>query len=176
VIAIIEADIASMNIGRQFDHVISVGVIHHTDDPDKTVANLVQHTKRGGRLTLWVYSKEGNFLVRCALEPFRKFFLTRLSRATLVRLSRLMTAFMVLVVHSLYRLPWPFLPYYAYFQNFRKLSFSRNTLNVFDKLNAPQVEFIERARVQKWFNPQQFEDIHVSSYCGVGWRGSGRRM
>jgi len=56
-------DIADMDLGRQFDIVIAIGVVHHTDDPDKTVHNLIRHVKPGGKLILWVYSQEGNVLV-----------------------------------------------------------------------------------------------------------------
>jgi 2-polyprenyl-3-methyl-5-hydroxy-6-metoxy-1,4-benzoquinol methylase len=155
--------------------VISVGVVHHTDDPDQTVANLTRHVKPGGQLVLWVYSKEGNFLVEHGVEPIRKFLFKRVSRSSVLRLSQLITALLMPIVYTIYRLPLPFLPYYAYFKNFRRLSFSRNVLNVFDKLNAPQVEFIAQKRVEKWFNPKQFMDIHVSSYCNVSWCCSGRR-
>ncbi len=37
---LIEADITSMDLGRQFDVVVCIGVIHHTDDPTATFANL----------------------------------------------------------------------------------------------------------------------------------------
>lgn len=171
----IEADIAALDLGRQFDVVISVGVVHHTDDPDRAVANLTRHVKPGGRLVLWVYSREGNSLMEHVVEPLRKVFFRRLSRLALFRLSQLMTAMLVPVVHSVYRLPVSSLPYYAYFQNFRRLSFSRNVLNVFDKLNAPQVAFIEKARIEGWFAKEMFEDVHISFYCGVSWRGSGIR-
>jgi len=76
---------------------------------------------------------------------------------------------------SIYLLPLRFLPYYEYFENFRKMSFYRNNLNVFDKLNAPQVEFISSERIQKWFNNKEFEDVHISSYKGVSWRVTGRK-
>src|SRR5688572_24691248 len=59
----VEEDIANMDLGRQFDIVFSIGVVHHTDNPDKTVANLAKHVKPGGKLIVWVYSKEGNYLV-----------------------------------------------------------------------------------------------------------------
>jgi SAM-dependent methyltransferase len=174
-IRFMEADIATIDLGQQFDVVMSIGVVHHTDNPDRTVANLIRHVKPGGLLVLWVYSKEGNFLVEYGVEPIRKFFLRQLPRSKLLHLSRFITALLMPVVFSVYLLPMPFLPYYMYFQNFRRLSFSRNVLNVFDKLNSPQVQFIERTRVERWFDPEQFGDIHISSYCGVSWRCSGRR-
>ena len=60
-----------------------------------------------------------------------------------------------------------------YFQDFRKLSFERNMWNIFDKLNAPQTEFIPLEHVERWFDPEEFEDISITSYKGVSWRASG---
>lgn len=170
-----EADLLTMDLGCQFDVVFSVGVIHHTDDPDAAVANLARHVKPGGRLIVWVYSKEGNALVENVVEPIRKAFLTRLSRKRLLALSKAVTAVMYLPVYSLYLLPIPSLPYFEYFQNFRKLSFARNTLNVFDKLNAPQVQLIAKERILGWFPESCFHDISVTPYKGVSWRGSATR-
>src|SRR5262245_5105065 len=49
-IKFVEADIAEMDLKSNFDIVFSIGVIHHTDNPDKTVENLKRHVKKGGRL------------------------------------------------------------------------------------------------------------------------------
>ena len=168
----IEADIATMDLGKQFDFVFSIGVVHHTDNPDKTFENMKKHTKSGGKTIVWVYSKEGNWMVEKIVEPFRKTFLSNLSRKSLLTLSKIITFFMYMPIYTIYLLPLKFLPFYEYFQNFRKLTFYRNTLNVFDKLNAPQVDFISRERIAKWFNSNDFRDIHISSYKGVSWSGS----
>jgi SAM-dependent methyltransferase len=172
-VTFVEADIAEMDLGRQFDVVISIGVVHHTDDPDKTVANIARHVKPGGRLILWVYSREGNALVRWLVEPFRRLFLARTPRARLLTISRAITMALYLPVYTVYMPPLPLLPYYEYFGNFRKLTLERNTLNVFDKLNAPRTEFISRERIEGWFSPDRFRDVHISPYKGVSHRGSG---
>ncbi len=174
-ITFIEADIATMNLREEFDIVFSIGVVHHTDSPDKTVTNLKRHLKRGGKLILWVYSKEGNFFVEHIIEPLRKIFLKRINRKQVLSISKFITVLLYGAVYTVYQLPLKFLPYYDYFGNFRKLSFRRNTLNVFDKLNAPQVEFISHSRVRQWFPENEFDDVHVSSYKGVSWRCSGTK-
>ena len=169
----VEADIAAMKLGRSFDVVLSVGVIHHTDDPDATVANLLRHAAPGGRAVFWVYSKEGNALVEHGVEPLRKLFLRRLSRPALLALSKAVTASLYPVVHTVYRLPLGFLPYHSYFENFRRLAFERNVLNVFDKLNAPQVQFISRERAEGWRSLAAFASYVVTPYRGVSWRVTG---
>ena len=175
-VTFIESDIATMDLGTKFDFVISIGVVHHTDDPDKTISNLIKHIKPGGKLILWVYSQEGNLFMRYFLEPFRKLFLLNISKNTLLRLSQLLTMIMYIPIYTVYLLPVIFLPYYHYFTNFRKLSFNRNVLNTFDKLNAPQVNFISLDRVKFWMHNNEFENIHISHYKKVSWRISGKRL
>jgi SAM-dependent methyltransferase len=158
----IEADIATMRLGQTFDVVICVGVIHHTDNPDITFKNIYEHCRPGGTLVLWVYSAEGNALMRWIVEPIRKAFLTKLSRPALRRLSTLLTALMYPLVYTVYFLPAARrLPYYEYFQVFRKMDFERNMINVFDKLNAPQTHFITRKRCEQWFNSALFDPQSV---------------
>lgn len=175
-VSFVEADIAEMDLGRQFDVVFSIGVIHHTDDPEKTVANMVKHTRPGGKVIIWVYSREGNGLVEYGVEPVRKIFLSGISRKWLLRLSQLLCLLMYLPIYTAYLLPLKFLPFYEYFQNFRKMSFERNVLNVFDKLNAPQVQFMERARVERWVPADKFRDVSITPYKGVSWRISGVKL
>ncbi|MEO5377300.1 MAG: class I SAM-dependent methyltransferase [Magnetococcus sp. DMHC-6] len=168
----LDADIATMDLGQQFDVVISIGVVHHTDNPDRTVTNLKRHLKPGGVLILWLYSAEGNTLVRYGVEPIRKLFLRHLSRTHLLHISKFITFLLYFPIYSLYLLPLRFLPYYEYFQNFRRLSFTRNLLNVFDKLNAPQTYFITRQKAESFVN--DMEDAQVLPYKGVSWSVSGR--
>ena len=169
----VEADIATMDLAKQYDVVLSIGVVHHTDDPDKTMANLIKHVRPGGKLVVWVYSKEGNFLIEYGVELLRQVLIKRLSRRWMYRLSQCITAAMIIPIYTVYRLPLRFLPFYEYFGNFRKLSFNRNVLNVFAKLNAPQVHFITQKQAHGWVE-KKFEDIHISQYCGVSWRVSGK--
>ncbi len=169
----IEADIAEIDLDDKFDIVFSIGVVHHTDNPDITVENLTRHVRPGGRLILWVYSKEGNWISEHIVERARRMFLGKTNARGLDRLARFLTVALYLPIYSIYLLPLRFLPYYEYFENFRLLSFERNVLNVFDKLNAPQVEYIHRERVQQWFQESRFENIHISHYKGVSWRASG---
>jgi len=57
---------------NEFDIVFSVGVIHHLEDPQKAIKNLIQTLKPGGTILLHVYSYEGNkWLVRF-IDPIRK--------------------------------------------------------------------------------------------------------
>ena len=175
-IRFLEADIATLDLPERFDVVFCIGVIHHTDDPDRTFASIARHCRPGGLVIVWCYSAEGNALVRFIVEPLRAVVFRFLPRRVLVFISQLMTAALYPFVYSVY-LPdaTSFLPYHGYFKNFRRLSFARNVLNVFDKLNAPQTHFITREQCERWFNTRDFEpsSISIRRYAGVSYSLSG---
>ncbi len=172
-VSVIEGDIAEMDLKKKFDIVYSIGVLHHTDDPTASFNNIKRFVKKGGKLMVWVYSRRGNYLNRTVLEFLKRHIFLRMRKKSLWAVSNIMTALMYLPIYTVYLLPLRFLPFYQYFGNWRKLSFSRNNLNVFDKLNAPQTFFIRKSTVDRWFNPEEFKDIHITSYKGVSWRASG---
>ena len=174
-VTLVEGDIATLDLGQRFDVVYSVGVLHHTDDPAVSFESALRHCRPGGRVIVWVYSHEGNMLVRTVVESAKRVLVDRLPRAVVWQLARVLTALLTGVVHTLYRLPLPGLPFAEYFANWRRLSYRRNVLNVFDKLNAPQTRFLRRDEVARWFDPARFTNVHISHYRGVSWRASGTR-
>lgn len=175
-VTFVEADIAGLDLAEHFDTAVCIGVIHHTDDPDRTFEAIYRHCRPGGTVIIWTYSAEGNALVRFVVEPIRALFLQWLPRSILVRLSELITALLYPIVYSVY-LPkaTSFLPYHEYFANFRRLPFRRNVLNVYDKLNAPQTRFTTRETCERWFSAARFEPatISIRRYAGVSYSLSG---
>lgn len=172
------ADLGTLDLGRQFDVVVCVGVLHHTDDPDATFQRLYMHVRPGGQLVLWVYSAEGNALVRLGVEPLRKLLLQNLPRSAVRRAAEIITTALYVPVHTIYRLPGlSFLPYYEYFARFRTLSWRRNVLNVFDKLNAPQTHFISREQCERWMSSERFVpgSVVIRPHRGVSYTLIGTR-
>lgn len=172
-VTLLQGDISTYTAEQPFDVVYCIGVIHHTDYPDRTFENLKRLCRKGGLLIVWCYSREGNELVWRFVEPLRKLFLRNLNRAVVDFLANVLTILMIPFVYTIYTLPLRGLPFYEYFENFRKLSFKRNVLNVFDKLNAPQTDFIARERIQSWFDPEHFDNVSITPYKGVSWCASG---
>ncbi|EKD28098.1 MAG: hypothetical protein ACD_79C00431G0003 [uncultured bacterium] len=165
------SDIATMNLNEEF-----VGVIHHTDDPEKSFNNIVKHVKKGGKIIIWIYSFEGNYLNRTLVEFLKRIFFLKIPKKILQVFAYIITFLLYFPIYSFYLLPLRKLPFYLYFRNWRKLNFYRNFLNVFDKLNAPQTFFIKKTTVEKWFDKNVFKNIHISSYNGVSWRASGIKI
>ena len=171
-VTILEGDIATIELGRKFDIVFCIGVIHHTNNPDKTFQNLLHHVKTDGKLIIWTYSAEGNGIMRYIVEPIRKSILSKISRKNIRLIAKFITAALYTLVYTVYQISiFSFLPYYKYFQNFQKLSFERNVLNIFDKMNAPQTQFTTKAKCDEWFNTLNFKknSIYITRYKGVSY-------
>ncbi len=174
-VTLVENDLATMDLGQTYDIVYSIGVLHHTDDPSVSFQNIARHCKKDGRVVVWVYSAEGNALNRWVLEPMKSLLIGFLPRSIVMWLAHALTALLYIPIYTVYLLPLRFLPFFEYFANWRRLTYRRNLLNVFDKLNAPQTWFISRKQIEQWFDPSMFCDIHLSPYKGVSWRGSGTK-
>ncbi len=169
-----EGDIALFQDDKPFDAVYCMGAIQRTDDPAKTFRNLKNLTKKGGVLMIRSASYEGNFFNRAVLERLRRTVFLKLPKPVLKIASFIITLFFYPVAYSIFLLPLKNqLPFYGYFQNFRRLSFFYNKQNVHDKMTAPSTFFMKKKDLEAWFNHQEFSDIHITHYKGVSWRSSG---
>jgi trans-aconitate methyltransferase len=54
-------DIMSLSLSESFDFILSTGVIHHLEHPEKGLVNLCQHLSDGGAICIWVYHPFGEF-------------------------------------------------------------------------------------------------------------------
>ena len=75
---IIQKSIYEIDWQNQFDIAMSIGVIHHLEDPKKALSNMIRSLKSGGTLLIWVYSHEGNELYVKIFNPIRKHVTSKL--------------------------------------------------------------------------------------------------
>lgn len=169
-IRVCDGDIARWNDESDFDIVYCIGVAHHTQDPKASVRHLHSLVRPGGQLAIWVYGHEGNFWVRLLVEKPKKLLFSWMPRPWLWALSTLITALLYPIVYTVYSLPLPFLPYFRYFQSFKRLTFRRNAANVFDKLNAPTTHFIRRSEIDQWFEGLPVQSVTVTPWVDISWR------
>ena len=52
-------DLLNLGLDEKFDHIFSIGVLHHTEDPFKSFENLVRLLKNKGYITIWLYHTYG---------------------------------------------------------------------------------------------------------------------
>lgn len=61
-----------------FDVAMSIGVIHHLEDPILALRNVGRALRPGGLLLVWVYSLEGNEWIVKYVDPIRKHITSKL--------------------------------------------------------------------------------------------------
>ena len=64
--------IYSVKYKNKFDITFSIGVIHHLENPKKAVKHLVDLTKKGGTVLLWVYGDANGSLTIKGIKIIRQ--------------------------------------------------------------------------------------------------------
>jgi SAM-dependent methyltransferase len=85
---------------NEFDIAFSIGVIHHLEQPDTAIAQLVKATKAGGKVLIWVYGYENLEFYVNVLNPIRKALFSKMP-LSLVRLIAYLPAAILWVMLKL---------------------------------------------------------------------------
>jgi len=176
---VIQADILDLPFKAPFDLAYSIGVIHHLPVPKAGFLALSSHVQPGGRVSAWVYGKEGNLWIEKLVDPVRKNITSRLPKP----ITRALCLFPAVVLYGalklLYRPARKFaalkrlLPYSDYLCSISDYSFSENFWNVFDQLVAPTAFYHSREEVIDWFDTAQASQIEIERHNSNSWRGTG---
>lgn len=178
---IIQCDIFKLPLKRAFDYAFSVGVLHHTPDPQKAFVSLAGKVKPGGYLSAWVYGKENNGWIIKIVNPIREKFTSRISPATLYHLSKLPTAALYLLTKLVYRpinLISPRIAgrlfYNDYLNYIAGFGWREQHNIVFDHLVAPTAFYISREEFAGWWDAIGAGDVEIAWHNGNSWCGFGR--
>ncbi|MCS7162866.1 MAG: methyltransferase domain-containing protein [Bacteroidia bacterium] len=134
-----------LQLGK-IDYAFSIGVIHHTPDPEEAFRCIAKVVRQGGALSIWVYGKENNYWVEKGVGLLRRYITSRLPHSALMVLSFLMTVPLYLAIKLLYR--WrplqKFLPYSPYLSHLVPFSFREIWLIVYDHLTPSVAYYLSR--------------------------------
>jgi SAM-dependent methyltransferase len=177
---VIQADIHRLPLRRAFDLAYSIGVLHHTPDPEKAFGCVASRVAPGGRICAWVYGREGNGWIVWLVDPIRKGVTSRLPRPLLWALSTAITAPLQAFLRLAFRRApdgaatarFP-VPYRAYFAWMARYDFRHNRAIVFDHLVPRLAFYVRREDFRGWFARQGIADPLISSRNGNSWRGLG---
>lgn len=56
-----EQNILNLDLGKKFNIIFCIGVLHHLADMEKGMQSLVSHLEDDGYLIMWLYGKDGRF-------------------------------------------------------------------------------------------------------------------
>lgn len=176
---VIQADILDLPFKRPFDLAYSIGVIHHLPVPKSGFLALCSHVMPGGRVSTWVYGKEGNLWIEKLVDPVRKNITSRLPRAIIRCFCFFPAVTLFAGLKLLYRPARKrdglkrMLPYSDYLCSISDYSFSENFWNVFDQLVAPTAFYHSREEVVDWFKTAEANDVEITRHNSNSWRGTG---
>lgn len=175
---IIQDDLITFD-SQGYDIVYSIGVLHHLMEPEKGFQSVVRNTKPGGHFHCWVYAHEGNAIIRCLVEPLRRFCsrlpwqLTKYGVATPLAIPFFIYAkFIALLPENMTRT----LPLQSYCRWIAKREFSFFRHVAFDQLVTPQTMYIYRDEVAAWLEGMpNIKDTYIIMRNGNSWKFGGKR-
>lgn len=177
---IVQADIFKLPLKKAFDFAFSVGVLHHTPDPQKAFVSLAGKVKKGGHLSAWIYGAENNEWITSYIDPIRVGFTSKINQPTLYQLSKLPTLGVYLASKLIYR---PLnkgakslaskLFYNDYLNHLGTFGWREQHNIVFDHLVAPTAFYISKTEFENWWKEIQAENVEIiwhnrNSWCGFG--------
>ena len=178
-VLIIQADISAPPLRRAFDYAFSVGVLHHTADPEQSFLRLAATVKPGGSLSAWVYAREGNGWIIYGLNPVRR-ITSHIPRPLLLAASYAAAVPLWLLTQTMYRrgahpASWRRrLFYFEYLAFLSQFDLRAHAFVIFDHAVPAIAEYINREAFQHWFETAGLQDVAITMRHGSGWRGFGR--
>ncbi len=171
---VVQADINHPPFRQCFGYIFSVGVLHHLPDPKAGFDSLLKVLRKGGVISVWVYGKEGNFLIRTLGSFVRVNITSRLPHSLLNALC-IPPAFLLHVLTSLVYKPLRLrsAPYGEYFIAIADFDFRNKLSIVFDHLVPPVAYYISRQEIESWFSA--LGKVVISQRYGNSWRGTGTK-
>ncbi len=177
---IVQADIYQLPFKKAFDYAFSIGVLHHTPDPQKAFASLAGKVKKGGALSAWIYGAENNEWITSYVNPVREKFTSKINQPTLYQLSKLPTLGVYLASKLVYKplnkTSKPLaerLFYNDYLNHLGTFGWREQHNIVFDHLVAPTAFYIPKEDFENWWREIEATDVEIiwhnrNSWCGFG--------
>jgi SAM-dependent methyltransferase len=178
VVDVVQGNLLTPPFGEgRFDLVYSIGVVHHVPRPSEAIRALASCLRPGGTLHVWVYSHEGNALVRWAIDPVRRQLSRRAPRGVVRAGTLPLTIILLGAAHVAQHLDrfLPRLPYRQYLRHIAGFSIPQVWTIIFDQLMAPTTHYVKRHELEQWFREAGLVNIRIRQSRGMSWTGTGQR-
>ncbi len=149
-----------------YDFVTNIGVIPFIPEPKPVMDASFNALKPGGKVIVWMYSKEGIGLYRILLTALRS-FTTKLPHAVLSALCSFLNIFLTAYIYLCKILPLPMKDYMV--NTLGRVSWQKRKLTIYDQLNPSYVRFYTREETEDLFKNSGFENIQIHHRRGYSW-------
>lgn len=152
----------------EFDFALSIGVIHHLEDPARAVQKLAQSVRLGGQVLIWVYGYEGNGWIVRYVSPVRRLIASRMNIGLL--------HFLTYCVSIPFYLFVKFLPTRStYFQQLKGFRFSHTHSIIFDQLLPAIAHYYRESEAKDLLRQADLTDVTAHHVNGISWAVIGRK-
>ena len=159
--------------GIELDHVVSLGVLHHVPEPGIIVRACHRALKPGGRMTVWLYGREGNELYLALAVPLRR-VTVHVPHKALVVLSWLLYPPLWAYATLCRFLPLPMQKYMV--GHILRLTVKNGVLTIYDQLNPSYAKYYTREEAVSLLSDAGFAAIRTYNRQGYGWTVSGEKI
>jgi SAM-dependent methyltransferase len=158
--------------GIAADLVVSIGVIHHIEDPAATMEACFRALRPGGKCLVWLYGKEGNEAYLRVVAPLRR-ITTRLPHPMLALLCRGLNQLLSLYILGAKSAS---LPSRDYILNvLAPMSKDKRYLVIYDQLNPTWAKYYSRQEAISLLEAAGFVDVRAYHRRGYSWTAIGTR-
>jgi SAM-dependent methyltransferase len=156
--------------GRDFDFVVSIGVIQFIRDPLPTLQAAREALRPGGKLVIWVYGKEGNRLYVALVQALRA-VTTRLPHFALAFLCSALTILVDAYIFACRWIPLPMRDYMLH--TLSRVSRDKRKLTIYDQLNPTYAKYYRGEEVREMLERAGFCDVRLHHRRGYSWTALG---
>ena len=147
---------------NKFDISFSIGVVHHLEFPDLAINKMIQATKPGGQVLLWLYGYENMEIYIKFLNPIRKLLFSKAPLSLVRFLSFIPSFFLYLYVNS-------GIPKLEYFKLLSKLRYTQIQQIVFDQMLPKTAKYYKKAEALKLISKPELENIKIEWVNECSW-------
>jgi SAM-dependent methyltransferase len=158
---------------RDYDIVVSIGVIHHIPDPKPVLEAALRALKPGGTLLIWVYGNEGSRIYQSIFSPVRM-----ITRRLPVRVNEAIAGAIYPFTVAYGRLTslMPFLPLRRYMQEvYLRFDPSVRRLVIVDQINPQWAKYYARDEIEALVRDAGFADVRAHHRHGYSWTVVGHK-
>lgn len=171
-VEVIRGDGMAIPQARNFDLVISIGVLHHVENPGPIVDAARRALRPGGTMMVWLYGREGNGTYLAVVEPLRA--LTKRMPHRLLALLCHVLDFVAMGYTAVSRVV-P-LPMRQYMQTvYCRLASDKRRLVIYDQLNPAYAKYYREDEARALLENNGFSNVRTHHRHGYSWSVVGTR-
>jgi SAM-dependent methyltransferase len=157
------------------DLLISFGVIHHIQNPEKTILNAFRNLRVGGKILIWVYGYEGNEIYALFQRICRP-IIRLLPDKALDLLSQFLSEAAAVYFHTLIKCKVRKFPFKDYLEKvFIPCGKTQRKYITFDQLNPSYAKYYKRSEIVKLLADGGFQQIRTYHRHGYSWTAIGTK-